>query len=189
MTEMGNPAQKSMEGFEMNEIIRIPEERVKILIGKNGKTKKMLEKRCRIRLKIEDGDIVISGEPTDIFFASDVIKAIGRGFEPRKALLLLKDEYMFYLIPLREVVSSDKAITRLKGRIIGEKGSIRLRIEEATESFISVYGSTIAIIAKVDTIEYAKEAVSMIISGARHSSVLAYLSKAKKEIMDSKFRA
>jgi ribosomal RNA assembly protein len=172
----------------MAEIIRIPEERVKILIGKEGKTKKMIEKRCSVELTVDDSEVQVSGDATDIFFASEIVKAIGRGFEPRKAMLLLKEDFMFHLIPLREIVSSEKAITRLKARVIGEDGKIKTMIEESTDSFVSVYGNTIGIISKSDSIEYTKEAISMILDGARHSTVLAYLSKAKREILESRFR-
>lgn len=172
----------------MTEIVRIPEERSKILIGKEGKTKKMIEARCNVRLEITDGAVEIVGEATDIFFASEIVKAIGRGFEPRKAMLLLKEGFMFHLIPLREIISSDKAITRLKARVIGEDGRIKTMIEESTDSFLSIYGNTIGIIAKVDSIEYTKEAISMILNGARHSSVLSYLSKSKRKILESRFR-
>jgi len=102
--------------------------------------------------------------------------------------MLLNPEQTFYLISLRELDLTDKTITRIKGRIIGEDGRIKLAIEESTDSFVSVYGSTIGIISNVETVHYAKEAISMIINGSQHSSVLAYLSKAKREILDAKFR-
>lgn len=172
----------------MTQIIRIPEERINILIGKGGKTKKSVESRCKVELKISEGEVEISGDATDIFFASEIVKAIGRGFEPRKAMLLLKEDFLFHLIALREMLPNDKAIIRMKGRVIGEDGRIKTLIEESTDSFLSVYGNTICIIAKADTMEYAKEAISMILNGARHSSVLSYLSKAKRQILESRFR-
>ncbi len=173
----------------MTEIVRIPEERVKILIGKEGKTKKSIETKCNVELKIIDGEVEIIGDAADIFFASEIVKAVGRGFEPRKAMLILKEDFMFHLIALREIIPSDKAIIRLKARVIGEDGVIKTRIEEATDSFLSIYGNTIGIIAKADTIEYAKEAVSMILNGARHSSVLSYLSKSRRKILEARFRS
>ncbi len=172
----------------MSEIIRIPEERIKILIGTKGQTKEKVEEKCNVSLRISESEVEIDGEPADVFFAQDIIKAIGRGFEPRKAFMLLNPEQTFYLISLRELDLTDKTITRIKGRIIGEDGRIKLAIEESTDSFVSVYGSTIGIISNVETVHYAKEAISMIINGSQHSSVLAYLSKAKREILDAKFR-
>ena len=120
------------------------------------------------------------------FFASDVVKAIGRGFDAREALRLLKDDYSFYLISLKEVAKTDKAKKRLKGRIIGEKGKMKTEIEKAADAKLCIYGSTVGIIAKIDTMEYAKEAVNMLINGAKHTSVLNYLSKARRTIMQER---
>jgi rRNA processing protein Krr1/Pno1 len=36
--------------------------------------------------------------------------------------------------------------------------------------------------------EYAKEAIGMLIDGARHASVLGYLAKAKREIVEARLK-
>ena len=172
----------------MSEIVRIPGERINVLIGKKGQTKKRIEEKCKVKLKITDEEVEIDGEPDKIFFAVEVIKAIGRGFEPRKALQLIKEGFALYIVPLREALPTENAISRIKGRIIGEDGKIKKEIESATESHISIYGHTVAIIARIETIEYAKEAIYKIIEGSPHSTVLNYLSRARREIMDAKFR-
>lgn len=174
----------------MIEMINIPSERVKALIGKDGSTKKRIEKRCNVKLIIDsEGGVQIDGESADVFFAKDVVKAIGRGFRAADALRLLNHDYGLYIIALKEFAGSDKAIARLKGRVIGEKGSIKAQIESSTDSFVSVYGSTVGIIARIDSMEYAKEALNMLIRGAKHSTVLSYLSKAKREIMEERLRS
>ncbi|MBU0531962.1 RNA-processing protein [Candidatus Micrarchaeota archaeon] len=173
----------------MSEIVRIPEERVKILIGRDGKTKKRIEEKCNVELDIDsEGGVQISGDPSDVFFAMDVVKAIGRGFEPRIALLLRKDDYGLYIISLKEIAHSDKTLTRLKGRVIGEKGKIREQIESSVDAKLCIHGNTIGIIAKIDTMEYAKEAVNMLLTGAKHTGVLNYLAKAKRGIMQERLK-
>lgn len=173
----------------MTELLRIPAERVNVLLGKDGTTKKKIEKKCNIELVVDsEGEVQVIGDPADVFFARDVVKAIGRGFNPRIALKLAGDEYVFYMVSLKEVLGSDSAITRLRGRVIGEDGRIKIAIEDATDSFISIYGNTIAIISKLDTIEYAKEAISMLVNGARHSSVLGYLAKSKRTIIVNRLK-
>lgn len=171
------------------EIVRIPTERISSLTGKNDETKKLLEKRCKVRLNVaSDGEVEIEGETAEIFFAKDVVKAIGRGFLPHEALKILEEDYQFYLIDLDDHVKSEKAIVRVKGRIIGEEGKMKTEIEAATESYLSIYGDTVGIISKLDTIEYAKEAIAMLIEGAQHASVFSYLAKAKQQIMGSRLR-
>ncbi len=173
----------------MTEFVRIPAERVRALLGNDGAAKERIESRCKVGLVVaQDGEVEIIGEPEDVFFARDIVKAIGRGFTPDKALRLLGSDFGLYIIPLKEMIGSENAITRVKGRIIGEKGRIKEAIESATDSSISVYGNTVSIIARIDTMEYAKEAVGMLIDGARHSGVLAFLSKSKREIVESRLR-
>ena len=169
------------------EIVRIPTERIKALAGDNGKTKELIEKKCNVKLAVdEEGEVEITGDSTDIFFAKDVVKAIGRGFEPRDALRIVDDNYQFELIDLKEILRNDKAMTRIKGRIIGEKGKMKTEIEAATESVIAVYGYTVGIISKMDTMGYAKEAITRLIEGAEHANVFNYLAKAKKDILVSR---
>lgn len=173
----------------MTELVKIPTERVKILIGENGSAKKKIETKCNVELIIDpEGEVEIVGDPADVFFVKDIIKAIGRGFGPETALRLLGTDFGLYVISLKDHATSDKAITRLKGRVIGENGRIKGQIEDATDSFISVYGSTISIISRIDSMEYAKEAIGMILDGARHKSVLAYLAKIKREILESRLK-
>lgn len=173
----------------MTEVLKIPAERVKALRGENETTKKLIEKKCSVELVIEnDGEVEVVGDPSDVFFAKDVVKAIGRGFAPMHAFKLLEHDFGLYIIPLKDVAGSDKALVRLKGRVIGEKGKIKSRIEEATDSYLSIYGNTVGIISRVDSMEYAKEAVAMLLEGARHATVLVYLAKAQRELMESRLK-
>lgn len=171
------------------EIVRIPAERVKALTGKNGKTKAEIETKAKITLNIDsEGEVEIEGETADIFFAKDIVKAIGRGFEPATALKLLKDGYNFYLINLKEQAGNESSIKRVKGRVIGEDGKVKAEIESATESYISVYGNTIGIISKFDSMEYAKEAIYKLIDGSPHTTVFNYLAKARKQLMSDRLK-
>lgn len=171
------------------EIVRIPAERVKVLIGPNGKTKELIEKKCNIKLDINsEGEVVIRGESTDVFFSKDVIIAIGRGFNPQKAMKLINPDYQLYLFHLKEYLSTDKAIKRIKGRVIGENGKMKEEIENATDSYLSIYGNTVGIISKVDSIGYAQEAVEMLIKGAKHASAYNYLARVRRRILESRLK-
>ena len=171
------------------EIVRIPAERVKILLGKDGKIKELIEEKCNITLKVDaEGEVDIKGESENIFLYKDVIIAIGRGFNPQKALKLANPDYQFYLFHLKEYLPSEKAIKRVKGRIIGQGGKMREEIEQAAECDLSVFGNTVGIIATMDTLEYAKEAVEMLINGAKHSTVYTILGKAKRKILEGRLK-
>ena len=171
------------------EVIRIPAERVKILVGKDGKTKELIEKKCRVELKVDkEGEVDIKGESAEVFFAKDVILAIGRGFNPQKALKLLNPDYQLHIFHLKEYLSTEKAIKRIKGRIIGEDGKMKEEIEDATDSYLSVFGNTVGIISKIDSIVYAQEVVEMLINGAKHASAYNYLGRARKRILESRLK-
>ena len=72
--------------------LKIPKDRVAVLIGKSGNIKKEVEDATKSKIDIDskEGDVIVSGmDSVGIFSAREVIKAIARGFNPETALLLL----------------------------------------------------------------------------------------------------
>src|SRR3989338_7770378 len=141
--------------------LKIPKERVAVLIGKKGETKSKIEQETNVEIKIDslEGDVFLNGdEAIGWFNAREVVKAIGRGFNPYIAMLLLKPDYMFESMKLSDF-GTKAAENRLKGRVIGKEGKSRRIIEEMTETFIAVYGKTISIIGEVQNVITAKKAV------------------------------
>lgn len=166
------------------EMLKIPAERVAVLIGERAEVKKRLEELTKTKIEVnEDGEVTISGESYEEFFLKDVITAIGRGFNPKDAEKLLKDEFMLDIINLREVVNGENNLRRIRGRIIGEGGKMKSEIEAATECKISVYGWTVGIIAPIDTMQYAKKAINKIIDGSQLTTIFNDLARYKQEIM------
>ncbi|MEM4554681.1 MAG: KH domain-containing protein [Candidatus Anstonellaceae archaeon] len=171
------------------QIVRIPSERIAILLGEGGQTKSYLEERMKVTIKIDsEGAIQLIGEPVDEFIAKDVIKAIGRGFEPSHALKLLSDEYGLRIINLRDYAKNKKAMMRIKGRIIGEKGRTKEIIYEEVGADVAVFGHTVAVISKLETLDYATSAIFKIIEGSPHSAVYAYLEKCRRKIREDEIR-
>ena len=84
----------------MDEIIRIPDERIAVLIGTNGVTRKTIAKRTKIKINIDssNGEVTLIGEGENFFKARDVVHAIGRGFSPKRAFTLLEDNYLLKTI-------------------------------------------------------------------------------------------
>ncbi|MFW5852574.1 MAG: KH domain-containing protein [Nanoarchaeota archaeon] len=165
--------------------LKIPKERIAVLIGIEGETKRKIEQTASIKLAInsEEGDVVISSEdPVNLFTAQEVVKAIGRGFNPDKALLLLKVDFVLEMISLREISKNKNHLKRIKGRVIGTEGKTRGIIEELTKSNVSVYGKTICIIARSENASIAKRAVEMIIEGRPHSTVYRFLESKRKDM-------
>ena len=164
--------------------LKIPQERVAVLIGKEGVTKKEIQEATNCSLDITpEGDVTISGnEGLELYVAREIVKAIARGFNPKTALLLLKTDYTLEMIELRDLAGKNKnTIERLKGRVIGKAGKSREEIERLTDTAISIYGKTIGIIGEVGQVSLAREAVAMLLSGSMHKSVYHFLEKKKKE--------
>jgi len=171
--------------------VKIPKERIGVLIGPNGKTKREIEENLNVKLEVdsETGDITInlnenSTDPSQLFKARDIVLAIGRGFSPERAFRLLHDEdAMLTIIDLREIFGRSKSdIRRVKGRIIGKEGKTRRIIEECTETSISVYGHTVSIIGDVEQSEIAREAISMLVKGSQHATVYRFLQRKRHEL-------
>jgi len=171
---------------ELQHELKIPRERLAVLIGKDGNTKKEIETSTKTSIEVDskEGDIFIHGKDgLGIYTAREVVTAIGRGFNPEVALLLLKVDYAFEQIKLTEVTGKSKdSLIRIKGRIIGREGKTRTHIEDLTETYISVYGKTVAMIGSADRIQIAHKAIQMIIEGSTHSSVYKWLEKKRREL-------
>ncbi len=168
--------------------LKIPKERVAVLIGKNGEVKKQLEEntKTKIRVDSEEGDVFVSGEDgVTLFNVREIIKAIGRGFNPELAFLLLQQDYLFELIEIQDYASTPKHVLRLKGRVIGAGGKSRRTIEELTETYISVYGKTIAIIGQAENMALVRKAVESLLEGSPHANVYRWLEQKRKELKSS----
>lgn len=158
-------------------------------MGQSGETKDYLERRMKVSLNIDsDGAVEIEGEPLDEFIAKDVVKAIGRGFEPQIALKLLNDDYGLRVIDLRDYVTKREGLVRIKGRIIGEKGRTKEIINEEVGANVAVWGHTVAVISQLETLDYALTAVFRLIEGSPHANVYAYLEKCRRKIKEEEIR-
>jgi len=171
--------------------LRIPKERVGVLIGPEGKTKKSIEEKLSVELQIdsETGDVTLIqaenvDDPSLLFKAKDVVTAIGRGFSPEHAFRLIRDEEaVLDIIDLRLIFGrSESDIKRIKGRIIGMNGKTRRIIEELTDTNVAVYGHTVGIIGNIEQTQAAREAIQMLIDGSLHSTVYRFLHRKRREL-------
>ena len=177
------------------EYLKIPRERVGVLIGKNGITKDEIENLTKTDINIDSdtGSIAISPteeteDPLAVWKSRYIVKAIGRGFNPDISLKLLGDETLLEIINLPDYVGkSKKAIMRQKARIIGKEGRTKDIIIDMTGVDISIYGKTVAIIGHMEQIHIAKEAVEMILNGVRHKTVYSFLEKKSRDMKIQEF--
>ncbi|MBS1267236.1 MAG: hypothetical protein MAG795_01208 [Candidatus Woesearchaeota archaeon] len=165
--------------------LKIPKNRIAVLIGTKGVVKRKLEQSTNTNIFVDsdEGDVLVKGEDTiKVYQAQEIVKAIGRGFNPDTAMLLLKQDYGFDILNIKDYISNPKQIKRLKGRVIGSKGKSRRTLEELTKTYISVYGKTIGIIGEVSNVAFARRAVEMLLEGSMHATVFKMLEKARRSI-------
>ena len=169
--------------------IRIPMDRIGVLIGHDGETKKKIEKISNVNLEIysKNGEVRFNDQeiddPLKIFKIENIVRAIGRGFSPEHAFLLMNDDIDLYIFDIHDYVGKKPShVQRLKSRIIGQNGKTRHIIEELTNSYISIYGHTIAIIGNIIEIDITKKAIDKLLSGSKHATVYQYVEKNMKKL-------
>ena len=169
--------------------VKIPLERVGVLVGKNGEVKKRIEEGIGAPVDVDSktGDVSVddsdSKDPLLTLKGMDIVKAIGRGFSPEKALKLLDDEVYFTLIDIRDYVGKNqKHIRRVRARVIGAKGKTRRLIEELTGVDVSIYGNTIGVIGESLQMGVALTAIEMLLTGSEHAAVYSLLEKKRQSI-------
>ncbi len=165
--------------------VKVAADRLGVLIGKGGSTKREVEERTHtvIHIDSKEGLIAVEGEDTEgVIGAVKVVEAINRGFSPERAFQLMKDsDLVLEVIDLSAVVDTTRQLERIRGRIIGRAGRSREQIEDMTGTSISVHGKTISIIGAFEQVKTARTAVEMLVNGVSHETVYSFLDKKKRE--------
>ena len=170
---------------------RVPKDRIAVLIGAKGATRRDLEKAagCKhIQIDSATGEIEVTWpdaggyDPVKALKLPDVIKAVGRGMAPSRAIQLLQDDWFFEMVDLRDHVGKrSNQQRRIRARIIGSEGKIRKMIEQHTGTEISIYKSTVVLVGEGSGLSAARQAIEMLASGSEHGTVLKYLEKERKK--------
>ncbi len=163
------------------EQIKIPKERVPILIGTKGATKRKIQKLTNTKLNIdsETGDVSVEGESMHQFNCLNIIKAIGRGFNPDIALKLLNELYGLEIISIEGFSRNKRDITRIRSRLLGTEGKARKSIESMTNTNIVIYVKTVGIIGKTEDIMLARQGITNLLQGSKHGNVYSYIERQK----------
>lgn len=177
--------------------LRIQKERIGAIIGKKGSIKDEIEKKCNIDIHVdsEDGDVILKSKSTDpldilnINKGLEVILAISKGFSPERAFILFSEDNNLEVVDLRDYVGkSVNSISRVKSRLIGEKGKSRKTIEELTGAYISIYGHYVGIIGTSEQITLTMEAITRICSGRSHKNVYNFLQEIRRKAKIEKLK-
>lgn len=175
--------------------VKVPPDRLGVLIGEKGSVKEQIENSTGVLLTIDSNSGIVVIEPAspgvspeNLMKARDVVNAIAIGFSPERALRLLEEDQMLTIIDLKEVVGQGHHLTRIKARLIGEKGKTRKILEETTGAFINIGENTVGIIGDYEQTEIARQAISMLIEGRPHSAVYSFLERASRKLKRRRLR-
>ena len=158
--------------------VKIPEERVSVLIGTKGSTKRNIQRQTKTKIIIEGEEVTIDGDSINALDAENIVKAIGRGFSPENSFLLLDEENTLSIIDLPK---NKATLKRVRSRLIGTNGKSRRNIERLTGTHISVYGKTVSLIGEYSNVEIAEQAINKLIKGVSHRFVYEFLEARQDE--------
>ena len=164
-------------------IVALPAKRLARLIKNKAKALDELSKKAGVKIRqagVErgriGGGIEIDGAPEKEWIAELAWQAIEIGFEPKEALRLLQDDYYFEVVDLKLLLQgNEKAMERLKARVIGAEGKSKARLIEYSGASIAVGEESIGIIGGFDEVQDAKEAVTRLLEGSQHAPVFSWL--------------
>ena len=170
------------------QMVRVPQDRVAVLIGVQGKVKEEIEDRSGAVLDIDSdsGEVKIESEnieePVMALKVADIVNAIGVGFSPERAFRLFHEDVYFASFDIRDYVGKDaNHVRRIRARIIGTKGKTRRIIEDLTGADISIHRNYVGVIGDLLELDVGKTAVDMILNGSEHSSVYRFLEGKRRE--------
>lgn len=158
----------------MIEYVSIPEERMKLL-RVDRRWERKLKKFIDVDIHLSDVVEIENPDPLVVIRIKLIFQAFGRGFDFEDALGLLDEEYALEIIDISDYVKSKNRITTLKGRVIGTKGKAKNIIANQTETKISIYGKTVAVIGRFENVAKAKDTIKIILSGRKHSTAFRFL--------------
>jgi len=166
----------------MIDFVSIPELRMKKLRRSKGDIKKLKE-LTDVKINLGEDVSIECEDSIQLMRVKEVIKAFGRGFDFEDALYLLDDAYGLCVIDIKDFSGkSSNRMNELRGRVIGREGKSKNIIERLADAKISIYGKTVSIIGKWETIDIVRQAVSMLLDGRKHGNVYKFLEENIKKV-------
>jgi ribosomal RNA assembly protein len=167
---------------------RIPADRVGVLIGPEGATKRRLEEATGTGVVVDSGNGEVSiddsraVDPVMALKARDIVRAIARGFSEERAFRLLGDDAYLEVLDIKDFAHSKNRLAQIRARLIGARGKTRRLLEELTGVDVSVSGHTVSLIGDPFEMAIAREAVIMLLRGSEHATVYRFLERKRADI-------
>ena len=88
-------------------MVKVPDDRIGVIIGKDGRVKDEIEDKCEVLIQIdsESGNVIISPRNSapieQTFKAVEIVSAISRGFSPERSYRLLAENAILQIVDLK----------------------------------------------------------------------------------------
>ena len=129
-----------------------------------------------------EGDLQLEGEGGSEWFAEQVLTALVLGFEYKRALKMLNDEFFLEVIDLNAAMWGKKnRIEQMKGRIIGTEGKAKATLEYLSDCWMSISDDKVALLGRYEDLKTAKAGVLKLLEGKSHGTVYSFLEKKKAD--------
>lgn len=167
---------------------RCPAERLGVLIGPDGATKRRLQEATGTEIAVDSttGEVTIdesgAADPVLGLKARDVVRAMARGFSEERAFRLLEDDAYIEILDIKDFARSKNRVAQVRARLIGTRGKTRRIVEELTGVDVSVWGHTVALIGGPFEMAIAREAVIMLLRGSEHKTVYRFLERKRADL-------
>ena len=167
---------------------RISAERLGVLIGPEGATKRRLQESTGTKIAVDSatGEVTIdeagAADPVLALKARDIVQAVGRGFSEERAFRLLDDDVYLEILDIKDFARSKGRVEQVRARLIGTRGKTRRIIEELTGVEVSVWGHTVAMIGGSFEMAIAREAVIMLLRGSEHKTGYRFLEPKRADL-------
>jgi ribosomal RNA assembly protein len=167
---------------------RIPGERLGVLIGPEGSTKRRLQQLTGTQIAVDSttGDVTIdetaAPDPVMALKARDIVQAMARGFSEERAFRLLDEDSYLEVLDIKDFAHSKNRVAQIRARLIGTRGKTRRIIEELTGVDVSVWGHTVALIGGTFEMAIARDAVIMLLRGSEHKTVYRFLERKRSDL-------
>jgi len=150
-----------------------------IIVENMRKVKKaipLIENKVKVKIGFNRNGVSISGAELNEYLVEKVISAVDFGFDVEDALLLMRDNFVFEFIDVKEHTRR-KNLRDVRARLIGTGGKARKTIENLTGSVLVIQGNRVGLIVDSEHLDVTVQAIESLIQGAKHGNVFARLEK------------
>ncbi|MCK5321224.1 hypothetical protein KAJ38_01480 [Candidatus Pacearchaeota archaeon] len=150
-----------------------------VIVEKMNKIKKavpVIEDKVKIKIGFKKGSVSLKGSELNEYTVEQIIRAVDFGFDVEDALLLKNEDFVLEFINVKEHTHR-KNLKEVRARLIGTEGKARKTIENLTGAVIVINENSVGVIVDSEHLDSVTQAIVLLIQGAKHGNVFAYLEK------------